>query len=122
METAAPALELAANAAYRDRLAFWYPDRAKARIAYEERADADGRKFDVVTMTPEGGRPFKLWIGVDSRLIERLVEREAEVTRTEIYWDRRDVGRQDSVHVRTTRAIPGWTRSSPCRRSSSTRR
>ena len=107
VETAAPALELAANAAYRDRLAFWYPDRAKARIAYKERADADGRKFDVVTIVPEGGRPFEFWIGVDSRLIERLVEREAEVTRTEIYSDRRDVqGVKIPFHVRTTRGDP----------------
>jgi hypothetical protein len=107
VETAAPALELAANAAYRDRLAFWYPDRAKARIAYKERAETDGRKFDVVTIVPEGGRPFEFWINVDSRLIERLVEREADVTRTEIYSDRRDVqGVKIPFHVRTTRGDP----------------
>jgi len=107
VEAAAPALELAANAAYRDRLAFWYPDRAKARIAYKERAEADGRKFDVVTIVPEGGRPFEFWIGADSRLIERLVEREADVTRTEIYSDRRDVqGVKIPFLVRTTRGDP----------------
>ena len=107
VETAAPALELAANAAYRDRLAFWYPDRAKARIAYKERAEADGRKFDVVTIVPEGGRAFEFWIGADSRLIERLVEREADVTRTEIYSDRRDVqGVKIPFLVRTTRGDP----------------
>ena len=107
VETAAPALELAANAAFRDRLAFWYPDRAKARIAYKERAEADGRKFDVVTIVPEGGRAFEFWIGADSRLIERLVEREADVTRTEIYSDRRDVqGVKIPFLVRTTRGDP----------------
>ena len=107
VETAAPALELAANAAYRDRLAFWYPDRGRARIAYKERAEADGRKFDVVSIVPEGGRGFEFWINVDTRLIERLVEREAELTRTEIYSDRRDVqGVKIPFLVRTTRGDP----------------
>jgi len=107
VETAAAALELAANAAYRDRLAFWYPERGRARITYKERAEADGRKFDVVSITPEGGRPFEFWIGIDTRSIERLVEREAEVTRTEIYTDRRDVqGVRFPFHVQTTRGDP----------------
>ena len=107
VETGAVALELAANAAYRDRLAFWYPERARARIVFKERAEADGRKFDVVSIVPEGGRAFEFWIHVDSGLIERLVEREAEVTRTEIYTDRRDVqGVKIPFHVRTTRGDP----------------
>lgn len=107
VETSAAARELAANASYRDRLAFWYPDRAAARIAYKERAESDGRKFDVVSITPEGGRTFEFWIGADTSLIERLVEREADVTRTEYYTDRRDVqGVKFPFHVRTTRGDP----------------
>ena len=107
VETAAAALELAANAAYRDRLAFWYPDRGRARIEYKERADADGRKYDVVAITPEGGRTFEFWIDVDTKLIERLVEREAEATRTEIYSDRREVqGVRIPFHVRSRRGDP----------------
>ena len=66
------AREIAINAAYRDRLAFWYPDRAPARIAYKERAQADGAWFDVVRITPEGGRPFELWINTETKLIERM--------------------------------------------------
>ena len=50
------------------------------------------------SIAPEGGRPFEFWIDVETKLIERLVEREAEVTRTEVYSDRRDVqGVQDPV-------------------------
>lgn len=90
------ARELAVNASYRDRLAFWYPERAPARIAYKERAEADGAFFDVIRITPEGGRPFELWINVETKLIERLVEREAHATRTEIYMDLRDI---DGVKV-----------------------
>ena len=79
------------NTAYRDRLAFWYPERAPARIAYKERAEADGAIFDVVRITPEGGRPFELWINTETHLIERLVEREATGMRTEQYMDMRTV-------------------------------
>jgi len=107
VETSAAALELAANAAYRDRLAFWYPDRARARIAYKERVESDGQKFDVVSITPEGGRAFEFWINAETKLIERLVEREAEVTRTELYSDHRDVqGVKIPFHVRTKRGDP----------------
>ena len=107
VETGAAALELAANAAYRDRLAFWYPDRARAQIEYKERDDSDGRKYDVVTIAPEGGRPFEFWIDAETKLIERLVEREAEVTRTEMYTDRREVqGVRIPFKVRTTRGDP----------------
>jgi len=106
-ETGAAARELAANAAYRDRLAFWYPDRARAAITLKAREEADGRKFDVVTIVPEGGRAFEFWVHVDTGLIERLVEREAEVTRTEIYSDRRDVqGVKIPFLVHTKRGDP----------------
>lgn len=90
-EPDATARELAVNAAYRDRLAFWYPERALGRITYKERAEADGAVFDVVRITPEGGRPFELWINTETHLIERLVEREAIAVRTEQYMDLREV-------------------------------
>ncbi|MFO1304403.1 MAG: retropepsin-like aspartic protease [Burkholderiales bacterium] len=107
IETDPAALELATNAAYRDRLAFWYPERARARIEYKERAEADGRKYDVVTIVPEGGRSFDFWIDAENKLITRLVEREANVTRTEVYSDRRDVqGVKIPFHVETSRGDP----------------
>lgn len=91
VQTSAAALELAANAAYRDRLAFWFPERMPARVEYKERAEADGRAYDVVTVTPKGGRAFEFWLDPETKLIERLVENEGEATRTEIYSDRREV-------------------------------
>ena len=103
-ETGDAARELAVNAAYRDRLAFWYPERAPGRIAYKERAEADGASFDVIRITPEGGRPFELWINTETKLIERLVEREAQATRTELYMDMRDVaGVKIPFRVRASR-------------------
>ena len=101
------AVELAVNASFRDRLAFWYPDRGAALVSYKERANAEGADFDVIRITPEGGRPFELWINVETRLIERLVEREAEALRTEIYMDLREVqGVKIPYRVRASREDP----------------
>lgn len=101
------ARELAVNAAYRDRLGFWFPDRAPAEISYKERTDADGAQFDVVRVTPAGGRAFELWINTETKLIERLVEREDQATRTEIFMDMRTVqGVQIPFRVRASRGDP----------------
>jgi hypothetical protein len=109
VETVDAARELAVNAAYRDRLAFWYPERAPARIAYKERTSADGADFDVIRIVPEGGRPFELWINTETKLIERLVEREAQETRTETYMDVRDLaGIKIPFRVRASRGDPKY--------------
>ncbi len=106
-ETEPTARELAVNASFRDRLAFWYPDRGSALVSYKERASADGADFHVIRVTPEGGRAFELWINVETRLIERLVEREVQAMRTEIYMDLRDVqGVKIPYRVRATREDP----------------
>src|SRR5207249_4894307 len=54
--------QLAVNAAYRDQLAFWFPDRRAAKIVYKGRSPVDGADFDVIGVTPEGGREFELWV------------------------------------------------------------
>ena len=107
VDTSPAGIELAVNAAYRDRLAFWFPERARAKLAWKERTEDEGRKYDVVTITPEGGRPFDFWIDVETKLIARLVERETDVTRTETYSDRREVqGVRIPFHVRSRRGDP----------------
>jgi len=63
--------------------------------------------FDVIAITPKGGREFEMWINVDTRMIERLVEHEAIATRTEIYMDWRDVqGVKIPFRVRASRGDP----------------
>lgn len=99
--------QLAVNAAYRDQLAFWFPDRHAAKIVYKGRSPADGADFDVIGVTPEGGREFELWVNTDTKIIERLVEHEAIATRTEIYMDWRDVqGVKIPFRVRASRGDP----------------
>jgi hypothetical protein len=107
VESTDVARELAVNASYRDKLAFWYPDRAPARIAFMDRVASDGAQFDVIGIVPEGGRPFQFWINSDTHLIERLVEREAIDTRTEYLMDLRDIeGVKVPYRVRATRGDP----------------
>ncbi len=103
-ESADAARELAVNAAYRDKLAFWFPERAPAQISFLDRIADDGAQFDIIRILPEGGRPFQFWINSDTHLIERLVEREAQETRTEYFMDLRDVeGVKIPFRVRATR-------------------
>ncbi len=107
VEASDTARELAVNAAYRDKLAFWFPNRGAAQIAFMDRVSDDGAQFDVVRILPEGGRPFQFWINSDTHLIERLVEREAQETRTEYLMDMRDVEGVKVPHrVRATRGDP----------------
>ena len=99
--------QLAKNAAYRDQLAFWFPDRHPAKIVYKGRSPADGADFDVIAVTPEGGREFELWVNTDTKMIERMVEHEAIATRTEIYMDWREVdGVKIPFRVRASRGDP----------------
>ncbi|MEP7062437.1 MAG: aspartyl protease family protein [Betaproteobacteria bacterium] len=108
-ESARAARELAVNAGYRDQLAFWFPARHPATIVYKDREHRDDADFDVVSITPAGGREFDLWINADTHLIERLVEREASETRTEYYMDFRAVhGLRLPFRVRATRGDPRY--------------
>ena len=67
----------------------------------------EGAQFDVIRIVPEGGRAFQFWINTETHLIERLVEREADETRTEYLMDLRDVeGVKVPYRVRATRGDP----------------
>jgi predicted aspartyl protease len=84
------------NDAYLRSLAFWYPERRPAEIAYAGRREEAGRAFHVLRIHPEGGRPFELWIDAASCLIDRTVERTAGDLRTTFFSDYRAV---DGVEV-----------------------
>lgn len=86
-EISTVARELAVNAAYRDKLAFWFPERGRAAIEFKEHATAGAQGYEVILITPEGGRPFEFWINSDNKVIERLVETEGAETRTEVFGD-----------------------------------
>jgi hypothetical protein len=72
--------------------AFWYPDRqAGSMQSLGERAEK-GRVFDLVSITPAGGRPVVIWVDHKTHLIERMVQQEAEELSVTHYADYRPVG------------------------------
>lgn len=88
---------------YRRSLAYWYPERRKAEITDAgDRAEGE-RAFHVLRIAPAGGRPFEMWIDARTFLIDRIVEKTANETRTTFLSDYRDVqGLRLSFASRTT--------------------
>jgi len=81
----------AVDEAYRRSVAYWFPERARAGMAVRTERDAD-RSFFVLTVTPDGGRPFDMWIDASTYLVDRFVEKMALETRTTFLSDYRAVG------------------------------
>ena len=91
IEEGGEAREAAANDAYRSALGYFYPERWAARLEYQGEKTEDGRTFLVVRATPEGGRPFDMWIDAKTSLIDRTVEKASIETRTVFFSDYREV-------------------------------
>ncbi len=100
--------EGAVNGAYRASLSYWYPNRWPARIEYAGKKTEDERTFHVVTITPEGGRPFDFWIDTETWLIDRTIEQSAIETRTTFLSDYRKVS--DVMYPFAMRSTNGETR------------
>lgn len=81
----------AANESYRRCLGYWYPERRKAEITAAGDRQEGGRTFHVVTIHPEGGRPFDLWIDGATWLIDRIVEPTPQETSTTYFSDYRTI-------------------------------
>jgi hypothetical protein len=85
------ARQSATNNAYRAMRGYWYPERMSADVAYAGAKVDGGRNFDVVHITPKGGRPFDLWFDSKTHVIDRQVERGAMDLTTTLYSDYRTV-------------------------------
>jgi Aspartyl protease/PDZ domain len=79
----------AANDSYRTERAWWFAARHPATIAYAGKRVDRGTAFDTIQITPEGGRPFTLWMDARTHLIARDVERGAEELDTTTFSDYR---------------------------------
>ncbi len=96
-------VEGAVNQAYRRCLAYWYPDRWPATVEDGGTHETGGRRFQVVKITPRGGRLFEIWIDVDTWLLDHVVEKQALETRTTFFSDYRAAdGRKIAFAVRST--------------------
>lgn len=102
-EEAAEARAAAADEAYRRALAFWYPARWPAEVTALGRREEGARRFDVLRITPRGGRPFDLWVDGETGLFDRVVEAGGAETQTTYFTDYREVhGVKVPFQVRTT--------------------
>ena len=68
----------AINQAYQTCRAYWFPERSSATLASSGPQQEGGRMYDVVSITPQGGRPFSVWIDQTTHLIDRFVEQQGE--------------------------------------------
>ena len=53
---------------------FFFPDRFPATFNYLRAASEAGRDFDVIEITPEGGRALEVWFDGRTHLIQRVVD------------------------------------------------
>jgi hypothetical protein len=74
------ALVLAVNDAYRSANLWWRADYGGATIVTKgEITDSTGR-FDVLTVTPKGGKPFEAWFDTGTHFLTRIVEKQGAQT------------------------------------------
>jgi hypothetical protein len=82
----------AVDQSFRVARGWWFPTRRPATIE-DGGVQQDGdQTFDTVRITPEGGRPFTLWIDQKTHLVDRDIERSEERTITTHFSDYRRVG------------------------------
>lgn len=91
LREAAEARALAVNESYRNALAYWYPGRVKAKIAYAGERSEGGSVFDVLTVEPAGGTSFEMWFDTSTHLLARTVEPQSRDTITVFFGDFRAV-------------------------------
>lgn len=91
LQDGAEAREAEANEAYRRVRAFWYPERWPATVEPGGEQTEGERRFHVVRIRPEGGRPFELWIDAATWLVDRVVEKGSVDTTTTLLSDYREV-------------------------------
>jgi len=82
---------VAADESFRVACGWWFPDRHAATVALVGDRSENGRSFDVLEITPEGGRPFQAWIDRSSHLLDRTIEQQAEDLVVTSYADYRPV-------------------------------
>lgn len=85
-------VQAARSMAYRVSFGYWFPARSPGSVSYLRRASENGRGFDVLQVTPTGGRPFQLWVDGATHLAARTVEAGATETDTTSFSDYRPVG------------------------------
>jgi len=79
--------QLAVNEAYRDANAWWAANFGGAQVASLGARTEDGHTYDVLSVTPQGGKAFEAWFDASTHLLARTVEPQAFQTITVFYSD-----------------------------------
>ncbi len=85
-------LPLAVNDGYRRANLAWRADRGGAAIVSDGEKTDGGTTYDVLTVTPKGGKNFDLWFDAKTHLMSRIVEMQGTQTMTSTLSDYRAVG------------------------------
>jgi hypothetical protein len=80
-------LQLAINESWRTRNGWWHKGYDGAAAVSDGRKSDPTGKFDVVTITPKGGKPFDAWFDAGTHLLARTVEKNGTLTITTSYLD-----------------------------------
>ena len=84
---------LAVNEAYRRSNRWWRSDRGGATItSLGARRDAVGASYDVLSVTPAGGKTFEAWFGAGDHRLARVVETHGPKPITTSFAAYRNVG------------------------------
>ena len=73
---------LGVNEGYRRANRWWQPNYAGATIVSDGEKTADGKTYDVLTVTPKNGKNFDAWFDAKSHLLSRVVEMQGTQTFT----------------------------------------
>ncbi len=79
VQEAGDSVPLAINNAYRNANLWWLPDHGGATIVEDPQKTDGGVTYDVLTVTPKGGKPFDAWFDAKTHLLHRVDEAQANV-------------------------------------------
>ncbi|MGI9169854.1 MAG: aspartyl protease family protein [Caulobacteraceae bacterium] len=85
------ARQLAVNEAYRDANLWWRPRQGGASVISLGVKPDGGQTYDVISVTPAGGKAFEAWFDAQSHLLARTVELQGDQTITTFFSDYRPV-------------------------------
>ena len=88
---AAAARYTAAQAAYQNAYLLWQPGRGGAGVVLRPERTANGKRYDVLRVTPPNMPPFDIWIDAATHLPSRVASTIGTVTSSTTYADYRKV-------------------------------
>ena len=90
------ALVLATNDAYRNANLWWKPDHGGATVTSQGEVTNSTGCFDVLTVTPKGGKPFEAWFDTGTHFLAKIVEKAGPQT---VITTLSDYGNEDGVKL-----------------------